>query len=403
MSEFDVGDSTAQTLNRAELTKQPSRSEGILVIDATIPEYDKHAGARNSFAYLRLLAKMGFRVCFMPNDLLRREPYASELEAMGIQLLTGPRFGCGVWHDWLVKQGSQISHILIHRPNVAQRHLADLRRLSKAKLVYFAHDLRHLREARHFQLSPDAYHRQEAEYWLTQEKRILSLVDVAYFVSDHEVSVCQTWGQAKLRRVPMFPDMSCITPPSASASAETERMLFVGNFAHAPNVDAMLWFCKEIMPLIRSRVPKARLHVVGNGAPDAVLALGKLPGIQLEGRVDDASLSRLYSEVGMVVAPLRFGAGVKGKVVEALAYGLPVVTTPTGAEGIPDCDDVLLIGESAQALADSIVALCCDSNLWTNTRQAVATYAKSHFSVDEALAILEQDFGQCTEKSTVAT
>lgn len=391
LSEFSV--SKAPPVVRPAVFEPHDRragSGGILVIDAAIPEYDKHAGARASFAYLKLLAEMGVPLWFLPNDLLRREPYATELEVLGIRLLTGSGYGCGRWHRWLAAQGQGISHVLIHRPNVALRHLASLRRLTRAKLIYMAHDLRHVREARHFQVSGDAFHRREAAYWQAQEQRLLSLVDVAYFFSDQEVALCRSWSSAQLRRVPMFPDLACAG--AVAESWQPDSLLFVGSFAHQPNVDAVRWFVADILPLVRHHRPAIQLHIVGADAPWDIFALQDQPGIRLHGRISDDALRQLYRQVTLVVAPLRFGAGVKGKVVEALAYGLPVVTTPIGAEGIPDAASVLDIHTAPQELADAIITLCQDSSRLLTRRQAITGYSQAHFSAQEAKRILRLDF-----------
>jgi hypothetical protein len=150
------------------------RQNGILIIDRALPEYDRHAGARAAFAYVRLLVHMGFPIWYLPNDQLRREPYASELEGMGVHLLIGQRYGCGGWRRWLEQQKEDIAFILLHRPNIAVRYLRGLRRTTRAKIVYFAHDLRYLREERQFKVSGDPFCRKESEYWLKREQHILS-------------------------------------------------------------------------------------------------------------------------------------------------------------------------------------------------------------------------------------
>ena len=121
-----------------------------------------------------------------------------------------------------------------------------------------------------------------------------------------------------------------------------EGLLFVGGFAHPPNADAVLWFAREIFPAIRGELPDVNFYVVGSKVTDEIKALEQPGnGIVIKGFVSDEELERLYATCRVVVVPLRYGAGVKGKVLEALYNGAPVITTSIGAEGIPFVDQAL--------------------------------------------------------------
>ena len=98
--------------------------KAVLVIDAKIPQYDQDAGSRSSFLYLQLLREMGYRVYFMPNDQVRREPYARAIEDLGVQLILGSGFRCGQWKRWLTNHQNEIGSVILHRPNVARHYLS---------------------------------------------------------------------------------------------------------------------------------------------------------------------------------------------------------------------------------------------------------------------------------------
>lgn len=363
----------------------------LLVIDATLPQYDRDAGGRSSFLYLQILREMGYEVFFMPNDQLRREPYASALEGMGVKLLMGRGFRCGKWKKWLRVRTGQISHVILHRPNVAKRYLAAIRKIGGIKILYFAHDLRFMREARHYEIDGDVFHLHEAKYWEGIEKAILAQVDRSYFFSGEETRIVSSWeGGNNARTVPLFPvDL----PPSPGLPYEQRAdLLFVGGFAHQPNCDAVLWFAREVFPLVRQVLPDIEWHIVGREPPPEIRSLmGN--GILVEGGVSEARLEYLYQTARLVVAPLRFGAGVKGKVVEAVCQGVPVVTTPVGAEGIPGGDETLCISDDAEDMARQIIDLYQNPTLWKTMRDRVVQGVDTHFSRRAALLRLAEDLG----------
>ena len=135
---------------------------------------------------------------------------------------------------------------------------------------------------------------------------------------------------------------------------EREGLLFVGGFAHPPNADAVLWFAREIFPLIRRELPDVKFYVAGSKVTDEIKALEETEsGIIIKGFVSEEELAQLYGQCRVVVVPLRYGAGVKGKVVEAIYNGAPIVTTSTGAEGIPFADTVLEIEDHSATQSSS--------------------------------------------------
>mgnify|MGYP001099302651 FL=1 len=362
----------------------PPHLTGILVIDACIPRYDRDAGARSSFLYLQLLREMGHEVYFMPNDQLLREPYATALEHSGIRLLIG--YGCGRWVKWLATQGIRIQHVILHRPNIARRYLKQLQKLPWLNLLYFAHDLRHIREMRHYQLTGDTFHKKEAAYWLNQEKKLLTLVNHACFFSAQETALVRDWQLAcTSHTIPLYP-----VDIANEASPPFERrngLLFVGSFTHQPNRDAVLWFAREVFPLVRRALPDITWSIVGRSPPKEIADLTE-NGIIVLNDVSDDQLAELYQSTKLVVAPLRFGAGVKGKVVEAVCNGIPVVTTRIGAEGMANIEGCVETADSAVEMSEKILSLYCNPTRWEMLRERALQYARENFSRQAAMDCL---------------
>ena len=156
--------------------------------------------------------------------------------------------------------------------------------------------------------------------------------------------------------------------PAAPAFAERAHFLSIGNFRHAPNWDAVLWMKNTLWPLIRQRLPQAQLHVYGAYTPPKATALhNPAQGFHVKGWAEDALHVMAASRVAL--APLRFGAGIKGKLLDAMLCGTPSVTTPVGAEGMCARGDWPgTVQNSANALADEAVALYADERHWAQAQ-----------------------------------
>jgi O-antigen biosynthesis protein len=155
-------------------------------------------------------------------------------------------------------------------------------------------------------------------------------------------------------------------------------ILFVGGFAHGPNQEAVLWFVDHVLPLIREHFPAVKLAVVGSNPSLKVLELAG-DGISVASNVSDAELREFYRTSRVAVVPLRYGAGVKLKVVEALREGLPLVTTPIGAQGLPGLDQVASICDGPRNFADAVCKLLEDDGLWVERCAAQIAYAAERY------------------------
>jgi glycosyltransferase involved in cell wall biosynthesis len=162
---------------------------------------------------------------------------------------------------------------------------------------------------------------------------------------------------------------------AAPTPSGRDRIVFVANFNHAPNVDGIMWFLNEVWPLVRKKAGHARLSIVGSPVPE-VLEKSDVPGVEVLGWVED--LEPIYSSARVAIAPMRFGAGVKGKVGEAWGHGVPVVMTAIGAEGMDlKHGSNGLIADGPDDFADSIVNLIQDDVLWENISSESLVHVES--------------------------
>jgi glycosyltransferase involved in cell wall biosynthesis len=254
-----------------------------------------------------------------------------------------------------------------------------LRRLAPgAELVFDSVDLHFLRERREAEARGDGAGSRAAERTRQSELALVAATERTWVVSPRERELLAELAPgARVELVSNVHEVHQDAPGLAGRSGA----VFVGSFAHAPNVDAAEWLLREIWPHAHAAQPQLRLHLVGAEAPASLRALAAAPGVELHGHVAD--LDALLDRCRVSVAPLRYGAGVKGKVNQALARGLPVVATGCAAEGmqLAHGEDVWL-AESATEVAEGILRLCRDDELWLHLRRGGFENTRRHFSPD---------------------
>ncbi len=195
--------------------------------------------------------------------------------------------------------------------------------------------------------------RQEAARWRRLQVAASQWADRILCVTEEDRLLLEAMGGTNLLTVPLGMDLETIKPDRQPATAPT--CLFVGSFNHRPNVLAADLLIKEIWPRVRAKRPEARLILAGRGSRKH-LAACSLPkeGISATGFVDD--LAPLFRHSTLFIAPLPEGGGIKIKILEAMARGIPVITTPVGAEGITNGDDdTMIIVEADQGFADAVI------------------------------------------------
>lgn len=214
----------------------------------------------------------------------------------------------------------------------------------------------------------------------------------AYASADMVIAVSEDDRQLIQHELPnlpveVVPNIHAVPPFPAPSQRRYGELVFVGGFKHDPNVDAMVYFCSEVMPHISAAYPEVWLKIIGSHPPHAIHALAS-KRVEVLGYVPDTAP---YLESAYIsVAPLRFGGGMKGKVGEAMSYGLPVVTTSFGAEGFglePGRD--LLIGDSAETFAAQVIALLNDADLHARIGRSGYDFIAKHYSNTTVERLLE--------------
>lgn len=336
------------------------RGRRVLVVDHRVPTWDRDSGGLRMRGILHELVGLGCHVTLIPDNGLPMQPYTRELQRLGVEVTYGtdPRLELAVI-------GSGLSFVILSRATVARRWLEAVREHAPmAQLVFDTVDLHWLREARQAAVGSKASADGDSLPPKVTAMRKLELgliraADATLVVTEDErAHILADVPEAIVQVVPNVHEARDAIPPPEGR----EGLVFVGGFEHPPNVDGALMLVNEVMPLVWREVPDVPVKIVGADAPKAVSALAS-DRVEVLGWVPD--LDSLLDSSRALVAPLTFGAGLKGKVTQALAHGLPVVTTPIGAEGLDAVDgDHMLIGETSSQLAERVVRVLRDNALW---------------------------------------
>jgi glycosyltransferase involved in cell wall biosynthesis len=327
--------------------------------------WDRDAGSLRMLEIVRSLLRLGYGVTFAPDNLARFEPYTRELQRLGVEVIYGPFDPPLV----LAEIGPSLTAAILSRPHPASRWLDSVREFAPSALViYDTVDLHWVRESRRFALTQPALSESNgAISALGPKARALFELELAMVrASDLTVAVTEDERAQLLTQVPgaritIIPTIHEVATHVPSAGRR-RGLLFVGGFEHPPNVDAATYLVREVMPHVWRHRPEVSVSIVGGSAPREVEALAS-SRVDVRGWVAD--LQPLLDSARAMVVPVRFGAGVKGKITQGLAAGVPIVTTTVGAEGLTgQGGDNMLVGDTAEALAECIVRVMDDDALW---------------------------------------
>lgn len=364
----------------------------LLMVDHYVPHFDQDAGSRTVFQYLKLFVETGFNVKFIGDNFQQHEPYTTVLQQMGIEVLYGPDYA-DHWKNWIRENGEYIDYVFLNRPHIAPKYLEFIRQNTKARIVYYGHDLVFLREQREYEVTGDASFRDSSLEWKSKELELMRSADMAYYPSCVEVDEIHSIDSSiHVKAIPayLFDDINW----EDYDFDRRKDIMFVGGFSHRPNVDAVKWIAEEILPELLKYLPDIKIYVLGSNVPQELLDWAD-EHLIIQGFVSDKELKRYYQNCRLSLVPLRYGAGIKGKVVEAMRFGTPVVTTSTGAEGIVDADKVMTIADDGKLLAQRVAGLYVDNSRLVSMSKNGVSYVQEHFTPSNAIKAIGPEFDLC--------
>lgn len=351
----------------------------MLVLDLEILTPNHDTGSKNTLLYMELFKKHGCNVKFMPLMALpEKARFAQELVYRGFEVITHEQ------EEFFKEFGKDLDLILVNRPMVAEKYMPLIRKYTHAFVIFQGQDLHYLRLYREDQKN----HVAKAEENLVKNREYeLSLyqkMDLSLFVSEAEKDLVQK--QLPCNHMTNVPVVFYDDKLMDNFSYDPENRLdigFIAGFAHTPNIEAAVFFVKEVFPLVVKAIPNIKFYIIGSKPADEVKALA-CDNVVVTGFVTDEELANYYSKLKLVVAPLRFGAGVKGKVIESIFNKVPIVTTDIGAEGIDNSLDIISLGNTAQELADKIISLYQDEQKLKELSEKSVQFIKENFTAEVA-------------------
>ncbi|MCZ4064446.1 glycosyltransferase [Oxalobacter aliiformigenes] len=356
------------------------RPKIILVIDDFYPQYDKHAGGRTIYQFIKAFLKMNMNVKFCPlmaED--KEEPYYSELTQMGVEIVEST-----IIKKWI--DNNPVEYIFLSRPQVAMQFMTKSLVNRGIKVFYYGHDLHHLRMSRESHVKGTNVQK-EIDRMYRIEKTAINSCSMSFYPSIREKEYVEKNIGPRVKVVPpyIYDESQVFEHEKFEISSD---LIFVGS-SHGPNKDGLLWFLREIFPIVLKKIPDIKLNVVGSEI-DAEVNSYKSNNVVIKGGLSDSELSSLYSKVRVSIAPLRYGAGIKGKVIDAVFHGLPVVTTSIGAEGIPPCD-FISVSDNSVGFAELLIELYSSAEKWEYSRLSQKAFIAENYSMEKVVDVFLEE------------
>jgi glycosyltransferase involved in cell wall biosynthesis len=359
-------------LDRAYSRVLPRDSRRILVVDQKVPTPDQDSGSLRMLSILKLLRGMGYRIDFVSEKAQLIGSSESETSSLGIPVHSG--FSAALSH--LKEEGHSYRFVLLSRPNVAYRYLPLVRAYAiHATVIYDTVDLHWLRLAREAEINGDQTRWESVEFYKRMERLNASCADLVIAITPEErEKILLEEPELRVEIVPNIHRCAAAGRPFHLR----KNLMFIGGFQHKPNEDAVRYFARDIFPLISKELPEVVFNIIGSHMPDSVKALAA-PSIDPIGYVVDPSV--YFEDCRVFVSPLRYGAGMKGKISQSMSHRLPVVTTTIGAEGMALAEgETALIADDPEAFARAVVRLYTDKALWDRIAANSVAHIEKHFS-----------------------
>lgn len=357
----------------------------ILVIDDDLPQHDKSSGSKRLFELLKLFKKLNLNIIFLPNNGLKIEPYFTELQQIGIEILLNKPDKKGLLKD-LNQILNKIDYAWISRPMLNQEFQKVIKKNKNTKIIFDTVDLHFVRMFRQSEKEKNEKLKRKALKFKKIELELAKHSDATITVTDTERVLLE---KENIKNVYVIPNIHAHQTPKVNTSFKDRKgIVFIGGFKHEPNIDAVKWFMLEILPTIWAALGKIPVYLLGSFPTDEVKAFAN-ENVFVPGYLEDVSEYFLNSK--LFVAPLRYGAGMKGKIGQSLEFGLPIVSTTIGVEGMDLIhENNVLIADDAEDFAKEVIRLYENEHLWSEIKEkaAQAIIAYTPDAVEEKLVTM---------------
>lgn len=352
----------------------------ILFIDYKLLMPDKDAGSLTALNILNIFIELGYDVTFAAADKSYKKIYYEKLTRMGIRVLVYPEIiSLG---SWLKENGNKIDIIWCSRAPVLNYYFDIIKRYARdAKLIFYTVDVHYIRAVREARLLKNKVLLNRARKIKKYEIDLASKSDATIVLSDFELNILRS--NEILKPVVIIPLIYKEITGSLKSFNERKDILFVGGFDHEPNRDAVKYFVEEIFPKVMEKLRDVKFRIVGSNPTKEILEMSKYLNVKVVGYVENLSYELQNARIN--VSPLRFGAGLKGKIGISMCNGLPSVVTNIAAEGMGlQHNENALIANDADKFADHIIDLYENVEMWEKISVNSYKHTIENFSYEAA-------------------
>ncbi|QMU53926.1 MAG: glycosyltransferase [Nitrosopumilus sp.] len=358
--------------------------KNILYVDHYIPEYDKDAGSLLVYYMLCTLSYLEHKVTFWPDNLVKTEPYVTNLQQKGIEVI----YDGNNFESFIKKHGNVFEFCITTRAHIAPKYIDLIKKHApQCKIVYDTVDLHFVRESREAKIKHDSNMHDQALKTKETEFQIFRNSDIIIVKSMGEANLLlKEIPKSHVAIIPTFE----ISPDKINPFNLRNDLLFIGGFQHPPNIDSLQHLINIIFPKIREKLPESKLFVIGSNPTQKIIDMcSETKNVVFLGYVKNIDF--YLQKCKLLLAPIRFGAGVKGKITQSLAYGLVVITTSIGAEGISDKNgEILIISENDDEFIEKAVLLYNDESFWTKLSLNSKKHSEENFSPEYVKNTIEK-------------
>ena len=354
----------------------------VLVIDHNVPTIDKDAGSRTISNFVDTFLDLGYSVKFLVPNMYPTYNYTKLLQEKGVEVLHGDRFVYWKhkWESYFKENIKKFDAILLSRSSICTPYIKHLKNNGyKGKTIYYGHDLGFLRTEQELEMTGDISLKKVIRKTKADEDYMYQHVTDALMISYEEIAYLKTYITTPLHYIPPY---FFTVKKNTAGFDERQGILFVGGFHHPPNQDAMRWFLNDIYGGLEKE--GIYLTIAGSEMPDFIFEYKqKFPSLTILPDVPSEQLEELYAAAKIAIVPLTLGAGVKGKVIEAMAKGVPIVGTDKAFEGLLKNDDFIYrnINDPAEFAAE-IKKIYHDREIWMKLSDFGKDYVTRSFNKD---------------------
>ncbi len=352
-------------------------SRRILIVDAVTPTPDKDSGSIDCYNYMKIFKDLGYHVTFIPENLQYCQHYTHDLRRIGVECVHLPFFTA--LKKAIIHYTPLSDYVFLYRGPVAHPLVDIVRNASpEVKIIFNTVDLHFLREEREALVIGSGPKLSAANRMKNIELDIMNQVDATIVLSAYEKELIQKLNiRSTLFHIPVVRQIPRIREVSWE---NREDIVFIGGYSHFPNIDAVIFFVNNVWPYLLSAGFPGRFVIAGSDMPSEVASLGT-DKIIIRGYVPD--LEDFFGACRLSVAPLRYGAGMKGKVISSLSHGVPCVATSMATEGAGLVHGQhILVEDDPQAMAQLIHQLYIDKAMWKKLSKEGIIYCQNHCSLD---------------------